>query len=86
MRNSIESAVVMSENGIIHFEDLPSQLKDQENEKIIKIPLGSSMAQAEKQIILETLHSVGNNKVKASNVLKIGRRTLYRKLDEYGIE
>ncbi len=46
---------------------------------------GMSMADAEKQVILFTLENTGGNKTKASEILKIGRKTLHRKLAEYGI-
>ena len=37
----------------------------------------------EKELILETLRKTGGNKTQAAKLLRIGVRTLYRKLDEY---
>ena len=36
-------------------------------------------------IILDTLRRTGGNKTSAARILGIGLRTLYRKLDEYGV-
>ena len=52
----------------------------------IRIPMGVNMAEAEKQIILQTLANQNNNKSKTADILGIGRRTLHRKLDEYDAE
>jgi transcriptional regulator with PAS, ATPase and Fis domain len=41
---------------------------------------GQSLFDVERQIILETLKSYGNNKTKTAQALGIGRWTLYRKL------
>ena len=48
--------------------------------------MGVNMAEAEKQIILQTLANQNNNKSKTADILGIGRRTLHRKLDEYDAE
>ena len=86
MRNCIESAVVMSDDDILHFEDLPEKIKNEGVSAFIKVPVGSSMEDAEKQVILETLQSTGGNKQKTASILKLGRRTLYRKLESYGLK
>ena len=36
-------------------------------------------------IILENLESNNGNKTKTADILKIGRKTLHRKLNEYGL-
>ncbi|TET38578.1 MAG: hypothetical protein E3J72_02725 [Planctomycetota bacterium] len=43
------------------------------------------LADAEKILIKETLSYTGGNKTKAAKLLGIGTRTLYRKLEEYGL-
>lgn len=83
LRNSIESALVMTEGDVLKFEDLPQRVQDDASPSLIQIPVGTPMEECEKKIILETLHSLGNNKQKTADVLKIGRRTLYRKLESW---
>ena len=51
---------------------------------VLRIPVGSTLAQTEKELILETLRKTGGNKTQAAKLLGIGVRTLYRKLEEYG--
>ena len=49
------------------------------------VPYGISLEEAEKIVILENLELNGGNKTKTADVLKIGRKTLHRKLNEYGL-
>ncbi len=44
-----------------------------------------SIAEMEKQAILETIRQLKGDKLKAAKLLGIGKTTLYRKLKEYGI-
>jgi len=52
---------------------------------VAKIEEIVSMAELEKQTILETIRKVGGKKLKAAELLGIGKTTLYRKLREYEI-
>lgn len=85
LRNCIESAVVMASGRFIAMEDLPPGPRSTQEKTEIHIPALSSMAEAEKILIAETLAMLGWNKTKTAEVLKIGRKTLYQKIDEYGI-
>jgi DNA-binding NtrC family response regulator len=53
---------------------------------VIRIPAGTSLPEVEKAVILDALQRTGGNKTAAARILKIGLRTLYRKLEEYGAE
>ena len=86
LQNCIQSAVVMSSDNMIHFEDLPAALREQEENSSIIIPVGANMQEAEKQVILQTLANQNGNKTKTAEILGIGRRTLHRKLEEYEAE
>jgi DNA-binding NtrC family response regulator len=55
-------------------------------EEVMRIPLGSTMKEAEKEIILRTLEAQNGNKKITAEILGISRRSLYNKLAEYGIE
>jgi len=81
----IESIVVLTKSRIITEQDLPVGVLSKDEKSSLKIPVGVSLADAEKQLIMFTLEYTGGNKTKASEVLKIGRKTLHRKLSEYGI-
>ncbi len=86
LRNCMESAVVLCKKHIIGPDDLPPGVRTNEEEGVIRIELGTSMAEAEKIIIRQTLKGVNNNKSRASEILGIGRKTLHRKIHDYGLE
>lgn len=86
LRNCVESAVVMTSGTVITLDDLPPSIRSGSDASSIRIPLGATMAEAEKEIILQTLSAQNGNKSRAAEVLGIGRKTLHRKLDEYGLD
>lgn len=47
------------------------------------IPVGISLADAEKRVILATLKRFSNNKVQTAKALGISVKTLYNKLHRY---
>ena len=86
LKNAVESAVVMCTGDEIKMEDLPRALRAQGEEKVITIPIGITMDEAEKIIIQENLAANNGNKSRTADVLGIGRKTLHRKLEELNIE
>ena len=85
LQHCVESAVVMASGDEIQAEDLTVKLEDKKNSSGILVPYGISLEDAEKMIILENLESNNGNKTKTADILKIGRKTLHRKLNEYGL-
>jgi DNA-binding NtrC family response regulator len=86
LRNCIESAVAMTTGTVITLDELPPSIREMDEIPAITIPVGATMADAEREIILQTLAAQNGNKSKTAEVLGIGRKTLHRKLDEYGDE
>ena len=80
LRNCIESAVVMSRTSLITEDDLPPTLRANSDDGWIRIPLGTTMDEAETMIIRETVSACKGNKTKAADTLGIGRKTIHRKL------
>lgn len=85
LQHCVESAIVMASGDEIQAEDLTIKLEDKKNSSGILVPYGISLEDAEKMIILENLESNNGNKTKTADILKIGRKTLHRKLNEYGL-
>ncbi len=84
LRNAVERAVVICPGESISVLDLPEKILRTQNEIMhISIPIGSSVEEAEKKLILETLASVGNNKAKAARILGVSRKTLHNKLHSF---
>ena len=52
----------------------------------IRILVGLPVDEVEKRLILATLAHCGGNKSKAARQLQIGLKTLYRKLESYGVK
>ena len=46
--------------------------------------IGTTVGQAERQLIVKTLESTHNNKTRAAEILGISLKTLHNKLKEYG--
>jgi DNA-binding NtrC family response regulator len=86
LKNAVESAVVMCTGDEIKMEDLPRSLRSQGEEKVISIPIGITMDEAEKIIIQENLAANKGNKSRTADILGIGRKTLHRKIEELQIE
>ena len=85
LRNCIESAVVMNSSSEITLEDLPPTISGAVDTNIIPVPAGITLADAEKILIQQNLAANKGNKSKTADILGIGRKTLHRKIDEYGI-
>ena len=55
-----------------------------EHPLVLRLPVGTRLADAERKLILLTLDAVRGNKQRAARVLGISRRGLYSKLQAYG--
>jgi len=85
LRNVIESIVVLTKSKVITEQDLPPDILSKDERSYLKLQAGVDLGEAEKRLILFTLENTGGNKTKASEILRIGRKTLHRKLAEYGM-
>lgn len=83
LRNLIESIVILIKRNEITLDDLPLNIR----EGIVPSALTetSNIRDAEKTLIMDALQKTKNNKTKAAELIGISRRTLHRKLKEYGI-
>jgi DNA-binding NtrC family response regulator len=86
LRNCIESSVVLSKGNILTVDDLPPSVASGSNDEYIKLNLGTCLDDAEREIIRHTLIHENGNKSKTAEILGIGRKTLHRKIQEYGID
>jgi len=89
LRNVMESVVVFHQGEDVQPADLPVEVKDSVTVSTAGGPVQSvvgetrTMADIERQAILETLQRTGGHRAKAADLLGIGLRTLQRKLREY---
>ncbi len=86
LRNAVESAVVMCRSTLIGKEDLPPSIVSGSEDDQVRVQIGSTLEDAEKEVIRATLRHENGNKSKTAEVLGIGRKTLHRKIQEYRLE
>jgi two-component system, NtrC family, response regulator AtoC len=92
LANIIERTVVLNSNDIIEAEniclDIASKqvVKNIHIDNEISLPIGSTLHEAEKKILLATLKAQNFNKTKTAKILKISIRTLRNKLNQYKLQ
>jgi len=88
LRNTVERAVISCAGELITAADLPSEpgpSGPEEPRAGAPVPMGVKLKDVERDVILKTLASVGNNKTRAAEVLGISLKTLHNKLNRYGV-
>lgn len=91
LRSAIESAVAMSRGDKLFIKDFPPAVRENKDEFTsksngTKISGNMTMEEIEKQAIINALKQTGGHRTHAAEKLGISRRTLHRKLKEFGIE
>jgi DNA-binding NtrC family response regulator len=89
LQNSMERAVALTQFEQITIDDLPEKIRAYKPSQLLidtddpseLVPL----EQIERRYILRVLEAVSGNKTLAAQTLSIGRKTLYRKLVQYGV-
>ena len=82
LRNAVEKMCVLSSSGEIGIDDVPDEMK---RDVPMTLSVSGTLEETEKAKILAVLEEVGGNRTKAAERLGISRRTIYRKLEEYGL-
>ena len=87
LRNVIERATIVARSGWIEPRHLPPYLQAlrQGGSPTLTLPAGTTLAEAERLLILQTLDRVGNNKAEAARQLGLDVKTIRNKLKSYGI-
>ncbi len=81
LRNVVEQTVVLSRGQRIGVRDLPVHIRET---GVGAATNSGKLEEVEKQAILQTLKETGGNRTRAAERLGISRRTLHRKIAEYG--
>ncbi len=86
LRNVIERATIVAGSGWIDAQDLPPYVAEgrEGGEPRLEIPVGTSIEDAERELILRTLEHVDNNKAEAARRLGVDPKTVRNKLKRYG--
>ncbi|HZS35767.1 MAG TPA: sigma-54 dependent transcriptional regulator, partial [Polyangia bacterium] len=86
LENVVERAVALAEGEQIGPDDLPSQVRERRSTDVLAGALarGLTLSELEREYINRVLQAEGGNKTRAAQRLGLDRKTLYRKLEEYG--
>jgi two-component system, NtrC family, response regulator AtoC len=89
LRNCIERAVALTRFEEITVADLPESIQDYRRSRLV-VDLDDPaqllpLEEMERRYILRVLEAVHGHRTRAAEVLGLDRKTLYRKLERYGI-
>lgn len=86
LENTVERAVALASGAILTPEDLPERIRSAGASAALIAKSKNkqlTLAELEREYILEILRETGGNKSRAAEILALDRKTLYRKLDDY---
>ncbi|HZA51233.1 MAG TPA: sigma-54 dependent transcriptional regulator [Myxococcaceae bacterium] len=89
LRNCIERAVALTTFDQITVEDLPERIRSYRSWQMLTSRAGRGelvpIAELERRYILHVLEVVGGSRTLAARTLGMDRKTLYRRLEQYGV-
>jgi DNA-binding NtrC family response regulator len=88
LRNVLERAAIASDRGVITRTHLPSDFGHAPAVTggglgALRFPVGTTVEDAERELILQTLAATSQNKTRAAELLGISLKTLHNKLKDY---
>lgn len=90
LRNVVERAVALTKSNVITREDLPEKIRRHTSQQLILHGDDPStlitLEEVERRYILHVVEACHNNRTQAAQILGLDRKTLYRKLKQYGVE
>ncbi len=91
LRNILEQASILSENGVIELHHLPEALLKQNSRNVVNkfnddMPLDAKLELMEKEIIVDALRKTKGIQVQAADILGINQRSLWHRIKKYNIE
>jgi DNA-binding NtrC family response regulator len=87
LRNAVEQMVVLARSERLTVRDVPAAIRGGADlTKISVVRTGMTVEEAERQLIIQALKEMDGNRTRAAKKIGISRRTLHRKLKQYGLE
>ena len=88
LQNCIERAIALTRHPELQVEDLPETVRGFKRSHVLVAASDPSelvpLAEVERRYVLRVVEAAGGNKSLAAQILGITRKTLYRKLEDYG--
>ncbi len=89
LRNVVERAVALTRHDKLTIDDLPEKIRDFHGSQVVIAGSDpgelTTLEEVERRYILHVLQCLGDNRTMAANTLGLDRKTLYRKLRQYGV-
>jgi len=89
LENCVERAIALTRHETIGLDDLPEKIRGFQRSHVLVAGDDPSelapLEEVERRYVLRVMEAVGGSKTLAARVLGIGRKTLYRKLEQYKI-
>jgi two-component system response regulator HydG len=86
LRNVVEAMVLMGRDPVLGPETVPVYVREPvDRNDPLKSLSGLKLGEVERVLVTNTLRDVGGNRERAARLLGISTRTLYRKIQEYGL-
>lgn len=87
LKNVIQRAVISCPGDILETAQLPRRMSQYRNEDLtLTVRVGMTLEEVEKELIIRTLGHMEYNRTRTSEILNISRRSLYNKIQRYGIQ
>jgi len=87
LRNTVERAMILADGETLGEEHLPPDMQANSPEAAaLRVAMGLTLDQVEKDYILASLQRNGGNKARTAELLGISEKTLYNKLNRYAAE
>ena len=95
LRRCLETMVLLADGDGLDVEDIPAEFLPERSgrseaegaeQDSVDIRVGMTMKEGERRLIAATLAACGRNKARTARVLRIGQRTLFRKIKAYHLE
>jgi two-component system response regulator HydG len=87
LENAVEYALTMGASDTLGVDDLPDKVTNPDRDIVEESALdGVTLSEVERRYILRVLKKMSGHQIKTAQVLGIDRRTLYRRLRQYGVE
>jgi two-component system, NtrC family, response regulator AtoC len=89
LRNALYTAYLLSDGERVVAKCLPPEVQGgvhhtDPGARVVHIPVGTSIKEAERRLILTTLAHLEGRKSKAAEILEVSLKTLYNRLHDYG--
>ncbi|MCK5161139.1 MAG: sigma-54-dependent Fis family transcriptional regulator, partial [Candidatus Aureabacteria bacterium] len=82
LKNVLERMILLTSSRTLDVKDIPQEITAVEG---VPSKAGTTIKNAEKDLIIKELENTGGNKTETAKRLGISRKTLYRKMEEFGL-